>query len=95
MKNKVSLPRNPVAKHFNSTCKPSIIAHKKRSKQMDAEMLEMEEDASESITKASRVMDELVSYSQELGLYEGFDTDEDKCLNDIGCSSISIDRGED
>lgn len=67
--------RNPVAKHLNTFNKPSIIAHKKRSKQMDAEMLEAEDDA-------------------HTGLYEGFDTDEDKCLNDVGCSSISIDREE-
>lgn len=29
MKNKASLPRNPVAKHFNKSCRPSIVPSKR------------------------------------------------------------------
>lgn len=65
--------KNPVAKHLNTFNKPSIIAHKKRSKQMDAELLEAKDEAYTS-------------------LYEGFDNDEDKYLNDVGCSSIIVEE---
>lgn len=72
--------RNPVAKHMHKANKPAVIASTRRSKLLDASLRDGEEDL------ANELLDSEIMYSDDA--LQG-------CLDDLGCSSISIADEED
>lgn len=72
--------RNYVAKHLYKANKPSVIASKKTSLLLDASLRDCEKDlASELVDKGIMASDDALQ----------------GCLDDVGCSGISIADEED
>lgn len=80
MRNKASLPRNPVKHHMHKSVRASIIASKRRLLLQSA------------MTRDGEENDSLQGFSKETMC---FDDGLQGCMNCVGCSSISIDCEED
>lgn len=72
--------KSPVARNMNTFNKPSVVASKRRSLQSDASLRNAAQSLSEEILDSETVC---------------FDGGCNGHLNDLGCSSISIDCEED
>lgn len=72
--------RNPVAKHLNTVNKPSVVPQKQRKLKSEAILRDAREIVSEGLFDSETMC---------------FDEGCNGCLNDLGCSSVSIDCEED
>ncbi len=77
--------RNFVRKHMARTCKPSIQQSKRRQALMAASV--QDNDEHDFNTAFSQRNDAFVLDSEDEGCY-------DSGVNDVGCSSISINEGD-
>lgn len=84
------MKNNFVAKNLYKTNKPSVEPDKKRLKQSDAILRDADQIVSEGLFYS-----ETITFESGSAIY--WDESEDSLqgsLNDIGCSSVSIDCGE-
>ncbi|MGL5013052.1 MAG: hypothetical protein ACRC6V_02020 [Bacteroidales bacterium] len=84
MRNKASLPRNPVKRHMHKAVRASIIASKRRSLLLSA--MTRDEEENDSIGQFSK---ETIGFASGSSIcWDSPDDALQGCLDCVGCSSI-------
>jgi hypothetical protein len=91
MRNKASLPRNPVAKHMHKSVRASVEPSKRRSLLLSA--MTRDEEENDSVEQFSK---EIIGFDSGSSIcWDSSDDALQGCMTDVGCSSVYVDCEED